>query len=889
MSQLFSAKVKNVLSADTFVLVPAKSNQVPAPERLLTLSYVRGESFEAREALRQLLIGKELKFKVLYKAPSGREFGDLQAPVFSSLVEFALQKGWVKLKDNNEDSEYTESLAEIEARARKERVGVWDEPAEPTLVPLDDATIELSQKKPLPTIVEKVISGDRIVVRVLISEKEHFSGPVLLAGLRAPRTDEPSQQKMAFQAKQFVEDRLLTKTQVAVRIIGKSQTGVPLAIIEHPSGNDIHEKLLENGFAEIVDWQSTLVGSSTMGRYRKAEQTAKALGRGLFATHTKPATPDAASTSSRKALRPGATVEGVTVAKVVNADTLVLRLANDEEITVQLASLRAPRPNDSTVTSGGAQQQALVNTAREFVRKEAIGKTVSVFVDGFRNANESLGLEARFLVSVKLNGAIDLSELIVSNGFATIIRHNKATSGERSLNWDKLLELEEEQKKAAKKGIWFSGDINKILTVGTRIVDASENASKAKTFFNGFQQKGRISGGFFVEFVSSVNRVKLFNPKEGLKLTLILGGLSNSRKSEDGLKYMNKRFLQRNVEFEVYDTDKVGGFIGNLYANSKALLPVQTQLLEAGYTSIHEIAVGSNIFSSDFTKSEDAAKAGKKGIWADYDEAAVQRELDANTQKMAQLLVEAAKPKFFDIEVTDIDKAGVISYHQVDASNLFTGFKLEFNKFHAQVVSSSSASADLPYNLAKAPKRGELVSAKFSENGKYYRARVTNFDRASNKYEVKHVDFGNFDKVALSSLRGLPTKFSLAAYAPFAHTARLQHVRLPPNKPTDYLTEALYALEDLILDKKLVISAIPSTAPGVEFDVVLYDSEASIKDPSYTINKQMVSEGWGIVEGTTGAGIVSELLVAQKQAKSDHLGCWEFGDVSFNDEEQRGF
>lgn len=885
MSQLFSAKVKNVLSADTVVLVPAKSAQVPAPERLLTLSHVRGESFEAREALRQLLIGKELKFKVLYKTNTGREFGDLQAPVFSSLVEFALQKGWVKLKDNNDDSEYTETLAEIEAHARKEKVGVWAETPEPELVPLDDDIIAQLQEKPLPTVVEKVISGDRIVVRVLLNEKKHFSGPVLLAGLRAPRTDEPSQQKIAFQAKLFVEERLLTKTTVAIRIIGQSQTGVPLAIIEHPSGNDIHEKLLESGLAEIVDWQSTLIGSSTMGRYRKAEQTAKALGRGLFASHTKPAAPAGATSSSSKGLRPGSTVENVTVAKVVNADTLVLRLTNDEEITVQLASLRAPRPNDSTVTSGGPQQQALVNTAREFVRKETIGKSGSLFVDGFRNANESLGLEARFLVSFKLNGSIDLSELIVSNGFASVIRHNKATSSERSLNWDRLVELEEEQKKAGKKGVWFSGDINKVLTVGTRIVDASENASKAKTFFNGFQQKGRISGGFYVEFVSSVNRVKLFNPKEGLKLTLILGGLSNSRKSEEGLKYMNKRFLQRNVEFEVYDTDKVGGFIGNLFPNSKALLPVQTQLLEAGYTSIHEIAVGSNKFSSEFIKSEDAAKANKKGIWADYDETKVQRELDANNQKLAQLLVEAAKPKFFDIEVTDIDNNGVISFHQNDASSSFAKFKLEFNTFHAQVVSSSSASADLPHNLAKAPRKGELVSAKFSENGKYYRARVTNFDRSSNKFEVKHVDFGNLDKVGLSSLRVLPAKFSLAAQAPFAHTARLQHVKLPPNKPTDYLSEALYALEDLSMDKKLVISALPSSVAGVEYDVVLYDSEQSIKDPSYTINKQLVSEGWGIVEAKSGSGIVAELLAAQQKAKNSHLGCWEFGDVSFDDEE----
>ena len=93
--------------------------------------------------------------------------------------------------------------------------------------------------------------------------------------------------KVAQQAKQFVEDKLLTtKAELTCSIIGESQTGVPIAIINHPSGNNIHEKLLELGYAEVVDWQSTLVGSSTMSVLRKAEQTAKALGKGIYANAT---------------------------------------------------------------------------------------------------------------------------------------------------------------------------------------------------------------------------------------------------------------------------------------------------------------------------------------------------------------------------------------------------------------------------------------------------------------------------------------------------------------------------------------------------------------------------------------------------------------------------
>lgn len=894
---MFAAKVKNVISGDTVVLVPTKTAQFPVPERLLTLSYVRAQDhYESREALRQLLIGKEIKFRVLFKIPtSGKEFGDIKSPIFESLVEYALEKGWVKLKDNlnsdDDDAEYVDKLRDIENRAKLAGAGVWGPGPEPEVVALDETVVAKSQKAAITTVVEKVISADRIVGRILVNKSQHVVTPLILAGIKAPRTDDPAHAKVGLQAKQYVEDKILTtKSTIKVKIVGENQAGLPVAVIEHPSGNNLHEKLLENGFAEVVDWQSGLLGSAFMGGLRKAEQTAKALARGVFASAAGVRAPavaaGSAAGSARAKLHPGATVDGVTIAKIINVDTLVVRLPSDEELTVQLASVRGPRPNDTTLTTNNLVQQAVVNTAREFVRHHAIGKTGSLYIDGLRAANPDLGLDQRWLVSFKINGTSDLSELIVKNGWAGVIRHNKATSHERAINWDRLIELEEEVKKQGKKGIYFSGDINKILTVGTRIVDASENFAKAKAFFNGFQQKGRISGGYYVEFVSSVNRVKLFNPKEGTKLTLVLGGLSNdkSASADQGIKLLNKRFLQKPVEFEVYDTDKIGGFVGNLFAGAKALTPIQTVLLEQGLASVNEIGLSKNPYNTELVKAEDAAKVAKKGVWSNYDAA----KAAVPTESLAKLNIDV-KPQFFDIEITDIDSTGLISYHQLNASGTFDGFKKQFAAFHNQLPSASQSSTDLPFNLQKAPKRGELVSAKFSENGKYYRARVVNFDKASNKYEVKHIDFGNIDKVSLGSLRTLPAKFNLTSYPAFAHNTRLQNIKLPPSTPTDYLSDAIYALEDLTFDKKLVISALPSGEAGVEFTGVLYDSEQSLKDPNYTINKQLVSEGWGIVDSKTTSpslkSYIDELKVAEKLAKTNHSGCWEFGDISYDDDE----
>ncbi|KAK7676540.1 hypothetical protein QCA50_020509 [Cerrena zonata] len=777
MVQLFAAKVKNVLSADTLVLVPTKTAQFPAPERLLTLSYVRGhDSFETKEFLRQLLIGKEIKFKVLYKIPaSGKEFGNLT-------------------EDDDSTNEFIQNLYGLQNKAKSQSIGIWDD-SKPKieLIQFDDSILEKVKQNSVGAIVEKVISGDRIVTRLLLNKSQHSSTPIILAGIKCPRTDDSTNVKIAQQAKVYVEDKLLTtKSNIKVKVIGENQTGLPIGIIEHPSGNNIHEKLLENGFAEVVDWQSTLVGSTYMSGLRRAEQSAKSLAKGLFSNSVSAPAPSTTKVIGSKNLKPGSSINNVTVAKVINADTLNFRLPNsEEEITVQLASLRAPRPNDLTVTSNKLQQQALVNTAREFVRNQVIGKTGQLYIDGYREANADLGLDSRFLVSFKF-GNQDLSELLVNNGWASVIKHNKATSHERSLNWDRLVELEEKAKNDAKKGIWFSGDINKILTV--------------------------------------VKREELED------ITLI-------------------SFQER-------------------------------------FNSIHEIAASSNKYYDELVKSEESAKELKKGVWSNYDPKEAARKQDEETaNKLLKLSIDS-KPQFFDIEVTDIDTSGIISYHKLDASTVkkFSEFKNGFGQFHSQLPSASSNSTDLPFNLTKPPKKAELVSAKFSENGKYYRGRVVNFDKSTNEYQVKHIDFGNIDQVPLSSLRLLPSQFNLTQYPPFAHTCQLQNIKLPPTKPTDYLTEALYTLEDLSFDKKLVLSALPSSTNGVDFDAVLYDSEQSLKDPTYTINKQLVSEGWGIVDSklvkSLVADYVKEITNAQQTAKKQHLGCWEFGDVSFDEDNE---
>ena len=905
MSSVFVGKVKNVLSADTVVVVPSKSKQLPAPERTFTLSYVRGSGgFQTKEFVRQLLIGKDVKLRVISKHPTtGREFGDIQTPIFDSLMAYLVERGMVKLKEGmQEDSEFGERLERLQSQASLKQQGIWDsEFAKNDKVEeeeLDHETEEKSKKTPISSIVEKVISGDRVVLRIILNKKKHVVTPALLAGIRCPRTDEKSQTSLealvSQQAKAYVEEKLLTaKSMIRVSVLGESQTGVPIVLVYHPSGNSIHEKLLENGYAEVSDWQSSMVGSSTMSALRKAEHSAKAASKGLF-SNAEPVVPKGPSQPSTSNIKPGTTIDNVTVTRVISADTLVVNLAGlSEFVTVLLASIRAPRPSDTNLTDNALLQMALVNSAREFVRQKCIGKSGSIFVDGTRQANPDIGLESRPLITFKIHGTTDLSELLVKNGMATVIKHNKATSHERSLNWDRLIELEEEQKNLGKKGVYTKGDISKNLLVGTRIIDASENAAKAKAFFNGFKLKGRISNDYHVEFVPSVNRVKLFSPREGIRLTLILGGLSNSKEDSipEGHDFFNKKVLQRNVEFQVYDVDRVGGFIANLYFPTNSTLPFQVTLLESGYVSLHEFAVQSNPFSKELRDAEERARGARKGLWKDYDARGIEgNELESTASKVKDMNLRDATPKFLDIEVTEVDENEAINYHLVDekTTSSFVTFKKLFNDYHNKPVLANATIEDHPRGLSKPPKKNDLVSAKFTQNGKYYRGKVLSHDKNSKLFEVKHIDFGNIDRVPLSSLRALPSKFFLSNWPPFAHSASLQALRLPPLEPIDFLSDTLAALEDYLFDKKLVISLLPSTSSPSGYSGIFYDSDAVLNNKNDSINNRIVADGWAVIDEKSASKYpsfyIENLRYLQDTARSQHLGCWKFGDVEFPDD-----
>lgn len=366
-----------------------------------------------------MVVGKVVQFKILYSIPTGvkRDYGTVVLQTGESLPDASVSEGWVKLrddagrKDESEESKRLLDLLELEeARAKAASKGLWA-PEGGKIENYDfqnhNDFLEEWKGKSLESIIERVVTGDRMIARLLLSATEHLQTLILVAGIRAPMTKrtntsdgkEVPAEPFGTEAQQFVETRLLQRS-VKVEVLGDSPQGQLICIVRHPNGS-IAEFLLKAGLARCTDHHSTLLGGE-MTVLRQAEKHAKDNKIGLFKGHVN--TKDSAAGAS-----------DATVTRVQTADTIYLRNKSGTETRATLSSIRQPKPTDPRQTPFQAD-------SKEFLRKKLIGKHVRVTVDGTKPASE--GYEERDVVTVNLNNK-NVALMLVEAGYASVIRHRR--------------------------------------------------------------------------------------------------------------------------------------------------------------------------------------------------------------------------------------------------------------------------------------------------------------------------------------------------------------------------------------------------------------------------------------------------------------------------------
>ncbi|KAI5123940.1 hypothetical protein M0805_006355 [Coniferiporia weirii] len=906
------AIVKSVISGDSLVLRgrPGPQGQ-PPKERILHLADITAPrlgtqsredeewAFESREFLRSLCVGKEVTFSSIHSLPLGtddvpRDLGNAELVVQDTTTDIAtelLRAGWAKTKDiKREPTEEDNRRKDLENDARTGGRGMWNPQGQKPRnvqynMPLDSqAFLQEWKGKSLDAIIESVRDGSTVRARLLMPEGDHQYVNIALAGVRCPRSSgkqgEASEQ-WGDEARFFTESRLLQRA-VRVQLLSlpapaatpfqttsNGSAPAPASIfignVLHPNGN-VAEHLVANGLARVVDWHAgMLAAGGGMERLRASERSAKEKRVCLYAS-----LPSASSGPGTKSN--GTSINGLArdfdaiVVRVWSADQVsVVPKDGKKERRIQLSSTRAPRAADP-------KQAFYAIEAREFLRKKLIGKTVKVHIDFIRPKEGDY--DERECATIRYGGAnANVAEQLIEKGFATALRH-KRDDEDRSVEYDKLMAAEQAAVEG-ERGLHSP----KERPAPKQPMNVSESSVRANSYLSGFKRQGRIPA--VVDYVASGSRFKVLLPKDNQTITLVLGGIRAPRtargageKNEpygaEAAEFATRRYMQRDVEFEVEAVDKSGGFIGALYMNKTENVAVS--LVREGLATVHGFSAEGLPYAKQLYDAESEAKEHKTNIWKDYDEEA---EAAAEEEEKKAQDIQPLKTEYLDVIISDVRTHSGLNF-SVQVLNTEGIAALEKLM---QDFSLHHRAAAAPSNFF--PKGGDLVSAKFSD-GSWYRAKVRRSSPLKKEAEVTFIDYGNQDTVAFKDIRPLDSKFrSLPGQA---QDARLSFVKLvDPN--SDYFQEAVDRFRSLCEGRKLVANVDYREGPLLHLRLIDPTDPNAAQDPLACVNIDLVREGLASVDRkgckylSAYGAVVKKIQDAVLGAKTDRLGMFEFGDV----------
>ncbi|CEH17477.1 Transcriptional coactivator p100 [Ceraceosorus bombacis] len=940
--------VRSVLSGDTVVVRPKGVGvAVPSSESLIHIAGIAAprmgsreredepQAFASREYLRQLLVGREIRWRQEYTVPvtggNPRVFAHVFLPPEApgkpdtNVSHKVLAAGYAKVHDSNtrrntsstpeeeEQGGWKSIQRKVQEEAQANANGLWG-PDDLLRVhynmPVDSASFLAEWKgKEIDSVVEQVRDGSMIRVRLFLGARHHQIINLSLAGVKAPRVtggggpasnNDPSE-PFGEESKFFVESRLMQRN-VKIQLLSMPAPTAPtpfaatsssapaqlqtatvlIGTALHPVG-DIAQFLLSAGLARVVDWHSGMLQGRMEG-YRNAERSAKEKRAGMW-KNWQPASSQtngagaghAASASSNPSAATLPRNFDAVVTRIVSGDTVHVKRddAHAQEERIYLSSIRQPQPKDEA-------QAGYAHEAREFLRKRLIGKPVRVQIDYIKRG-DGQNEERRCATILTTTGSKEtkgasVGELLIQRGLATVMRHRRDDE-QRSPEFDKLVSAESVAV-AEKKGM-HSGK----KTEAPKYVDASENAGKANSYLLALKRGARLNA--IVDFVASASRFRVLVPKEGARIVLVLAGIKAPRTARgpsekdeafgrEAYELSTKLANQRDVEVSVDSIDKAGGFIGALYLNKTDNLAVL--LVQQGLASVHAYSAENLSYGPQLFEAEKRAKASKLGLWKDWT-GEVEEDASASTNGVHGSTPTAisssassfkgwggtaaapvatattARDEYVDVVISDV---------RGDAG------KSQPFAFSVQVLDSNipalesmqrvlNAAAPAPAPAAFAPRSGELVLAKFSGDGAWYRAQVLRAHPAAKNAETVMIDYGSLDLVPFTDLRPLDAaKYGKAKLAPMAQNARLSFVKLFEG------------------------------AQAIGKSAELYDPESATTSPEACINADLVREGWALPDKKLAywksrPAMIKAVEDASAEARRLHRGIFELGDPTGDD------
>jgi len=396
-------------------------------------------------------------------------------------------------------------------------------------------------------------------------------------------------------------------------------------------------------------------------------------------------------------------------------------------------------------------------------------------------------------------------------------------------------------------------------------VSQSSAQAQAKQMFTMLQRAGKHQG--VVQHVVNGARFKVLIPRQSCVVAFALSGIrcpTTGRRDgepgepygEDAYLFTRDKCLQHDVELEITGQDKIGTMIGKLWLHRK---DHAVTLLSEGYARL-----SGRDSTPELEEAEQQAQAKRLRTWENYD-----AELDAMRAAEAVAEIEIASAGGEE-EVTVVEMVDPVLFYVQAAS---APKQLDF--IGARLSEMSKAP-----QAGFRPKPGDVVAAKFSQDGDWYRARVE--DRKGDDYKVLFVDYGNSDTCAVGDLLPLGGAVpSLASCPAQAAEYKLAHIKLP--RDDDLLYEAAGVVQDILGASGGKVRA------KVEYRERSGRHHVTMSDPASgeSISALLLRSGLAKLERRKQD--VEGLKDEQDKAKRAHLNIWRYGDAADSDDEDKFF
>ena len=796
--------VKGVLSGDTLILSGRLPKNGALPEEVsLTLTGVFAPkignsskleeepfSFESREFLRNLLIGKVVQYKVDY-THNERKFGHILYEGKNINIEI-LKNGFGKIgfiPKGHENIYKTDLWALLQAadkEANEKRLGIHGDSSDNIkhVRSLHNLSDSEEDKKKVDEAINKSMEIDAIVehvfncafISVYIPEWKCFAK----VNLRFISIPSNSKDPELFKKGKAYCERICLCKDVKLKIFDFDENkNLVCDVTVLDKKQNLAEVVLKEGYSKsFTGGKKYNLADLNFVRAAENEAKNKKLGVWKNATITEP----------KSLKKDGEDDLGEAKCVMVNSgDSLTVLNKKKEEVRIFLSNLKAP-----ALARFGTDEQnkPWAFQSREFIRKKLVGKFLKCDLDYIHTVNldpskvkgpiKSTQRVMKFYTIYYTNDKDEskcINVEIIENGLANLTNF-KIEEGNPSKEFDSMLKAEQEAKKN-QVGL-YSKKTPPLCTYSDLL---SSGKLKKKEFVNFLT--GMVNLDCVVDFCFSASKFKLRIDQKQVMIPFGLIGVKSFTNDKNNSSLLQKYFkksydfvvntiLQRDGVCDIINADKAGNYFGNFIFNGKNF---GTLLIEKGLAVCSERAtdIGKNKYINEMKEAEKKAQKEKIGLWEDEGLAKILKG-DSFSENSGEKQFEEIN-KDIKIRITE----------EIDLDKFFCNFlpNKTLDKIE-QVLADYDDGVKKSESLSLPIKNGTLCAAKFPDDNKYYRALVKSHNKEKQEFEVEFIDYGNIEKVSMEDLIKLDGSISsLSPQAMYCELAYMKYSKMSMKKAVD--------------------------------------------------------------------------------------------------------